>query len=222
MPVLIKVCGISTETHVNQALALGADMVGFVFFKKSPRHLEIDQAANLSKVAGKRISTVLLTVDATDELLSVLIDSIKPQILQLHGSETPERTQSIRQKFCVPVMKSIGIKDDKDIAQIFEYEPVSDFLLLDGKSEPEADRPGGNGIPFDWALLSKIRPSKTWFIAGGLNSSNVGKAIQITGACGVDVSSGVEREAGIKDSRKMEEFVREVRKAEDSQKSHII
>lgn len=214
MPICIKVCGISTRADLNKALAAGADMVGFVAFTKSPRHVEIDQAANLSKAAGRQVTKVLLTVDAGDDLLFKLVNSINPQILQLHGSETPERTQFIRHSFCVPVMKSIGIKTGADLAKISEYEPVADFILLDGKAEPESDRPGGNGIAFDWTLLKEFKSSKPWFIAGGLNSSNVRRAIELTGARGVDVSSGVESEPGVKDSAKIEEFVRAVRETE--------
>jgi phosphoribosylanthranilate isomerase len=207
MSVLVKICGLATEIGLDAALACGADMVGFVFFDKSPRHVSLDQAASLGQRAAGRACKVLLTVDADDATLAAAIGALDPGILQLHGNETPERVACIRARYGIPVMKAIGICEASDLALVPSFDAVADYLLFDSKPRQAAPRPGGNGQSFDWSLIGRIETKKPWLLAGGLDAYNVVEALTRTGAHGVDVSSGVENEAGKKDRNKIEAFV---------------
>src|SRR5262249_7304837 len=153
-------CGLTSEEALDAAAAHGADMAGFVVSEKSPRHISLELAGRLGKRAGARIRKVLLTVDASDALLAAAIAALDPALLQLHGAETPERIASIRARFGLPVIKSIGIESADDLALISRFEAVADFLLFDAKPGPQAAIPGGTGKSFDWDILAAIRISK--------------------------------------------------------------
>jgi phosphoribosylanthranilate isomerase len=213
MSVIVKICGLATEDGLDAALRCGADMVGFVFFDKSPRHVSLELAARLGRRAAKRACKVLLTVDADDASLAAAIAALDPGLLQLHGSEMPERVASIRARFGLPVMKAIGIGEAADLAIIPRFDAVADYLLFDAKPRQATGRPGGNGKSFDWSLLGKIKTKKPWLLAGGLDAHNVAEALAQTRAPGVDVSSGVESAPGVKDGYKIAAFIAQVRGA---------
>jgi phosphoribosylanthranilate isomerase len=209
----VKICGLSTAPTLEAALAAGADMVGLVFFARSPRFVSLDQAAALAKRAHGRAKVVALSVDADDEALAAIIAKVSPDMLQLHGSETPARVAAIRQVFGRPVMKAIGVSERSDFARARDYEGVADWLLIDAKPPKEASRPGGNGRAFDWRLARDFSPKIPWLLSGGLDADNVGEAIALSRANGVDVSSGVERAPGVKDVEKIRAFVESARAA---------
>ncbi|MGH6800399.1 MAG: phosphoribosylanthranilate isomerase [Methylocella sp.] len=211
MCVIVKICGLATQTSLDAALACGADMAGFVFFDKSPRHVSLELAASLGQRAANRACKVLVTVDPGDAMLAAAIKALDPGLLQLHGSETPERVASVRARFGLPVMKAIGIGGAADLANIPRFDAVADYLLFDAKPREATGRPGGNRESFDWSLLGRIETKKPWLLAGGLDADNVAKALAQTRAQGVDVSSGVERAPGVKDENKIAAFIAEVR-----------
>ncbi|MGB7045041.1 MAG: phosphoribosylanthranilate isomerase [Methylocella sp.] len=213
MSVIVKICGLATEAGLDAALACGADMVGFVFFDKSPRHVSLALAANLGRRAARRTCKVLVTVDAGDALLAAAIKALDPGLLQLHGCESPERVAAIRARFGLPVMKAIGILEPADLALVPVFDGVADFLLFDAKPPRAGGRAGGSGTRFDWSLLGTIETRKPWLLAGGLDAGNVADALTQTGAPGVDVSSGVESAPGVKDRNKIAAFIAAVRRA---------
>jgi len=214
MSVLVKICGLKTPEALDAALAAGADMVGFVFFPPSPRHLGFEQARTLGERVQGRAKKVALSVDAHDADLGQFIDALKPDMLQLHGTETPERVSTVRSRFGLPVMKAIPIEQRSDLSPIHLYANVADWILFDARAPREATRPGGLGKTFDWTLLEKIDLKVPFMLSGGLDASNVAEAIRVTRPQAVDVSSGVERAPGEKDSDKIREFIRAARAAE--------
>ncbi len=216
MHVIVKICGLATEAGLDAALACGADMAGFVFFDKSPRHVSLELAANLGRQAARRTCKVLVTVDGSDVLLAAAIEALDPGLLQLHGSETPERVAAIRARFGLPVMKAMGISEGADLALVPVFDSVADFLLFDAKPPRATGRPGGGGICFDWSLLAGVKTKKPWLLAGGLDAGNVADALAQTGAPGVDVSSGVESAPGVKDLGKIGAFMAAVRGAAET------
>jgi phosphoribosylanthranilate isomerase len=213
MTVIVKICGLATQAGLDAALACGADMAGFVFFDKSTRHVSLELAANLGRRAARRTCKVLVTVDAGDALLAAAIKALDPGLLQLHGSETPERVAAIRARFALPVMKAIGIFEPADLALVPVFDGVADYLLFDAKAPFAGRQPGGSGTSFDWSLLGTIETKKPWLLAGGLDATNVADALAQTGAPGVDVSSGVENAPGVKDRTKIAAFIAAVREA---------
>ena len=213
MSLIVKICGLATQAGLDAALACGADMAGFVFFDKSPRHVSLELAAFLNRRAGCRTCKVLVTDDADDALLAAAIKALGPGLLQLHGSETPERVAAIRARFGLPVMKAIGIFEPADLALVPVFDGAADFLLFDAKPPRDAGWRGGSGTSFDWSLLGMIETKKPWLLAGGLDASNVADALAQTGAPGVDVSSGVENAPGVKDRNKIAAFIAAVRGA---------
>jgi phosphoribosylanthranilate isomerase len=216
MRVIVKICGLATEAGLDAAIESGADMAGFVFFDKSPRHVSLELAASLGQRAANRACKVLVTVDAGDALLAAAIKALDPGLLQLHGSETPERVAAIRARFGLPVMKAIGIFEEADLAIIPRFDVVADYLLFDAKPPGATGRPGGSGTNFDWSLLGRIETNKPWLLAGGLDAGNVTDALAQTGAPGVDVSSGVESALGVKDMGKIAAFMAAVRGAAET------
>lgn len=212
MPTEIKICGLSDEEGVDAALAAGADYVGFVFFPRSPRHVSLQRAADLAARARGKAGVVALTVDADDSLLRDIVGALRPDFLQLHGSETGERVEAIRMLTGVAVMKAAGVENAGDLVRLAAFG--ADRMLLDAKPPRGASRPGGNGVAFDWTVLAGCAPQKAWFLSGGLNPANVGDALTMTGAPGLDVSSGVESSPGRKDPALIETFVAAVRAAE--------
>ncbi|MEA2878314.1 MAG: phosphoribosylanthranilate isomerase [Hyphomicrobiales bacterium] len=210
---LVKICGLSTPDTLDVALEAGADMVGFVFFMPSPRNISFDQARLLGERVKGRAQKVALTVDADDPLLEKMIESLKPDMLQLHGHETPQRVAAIRESFGLAVMKVLPIETKTDLAAIQNYTGVADRLLFDARPPCEATRPGGLGKPFDWHLLENLHLSIPFMLSGGLDAGNVAEALRITRAPGVDVSSGVESAPGVKDPEKIRAFIRAARSA---------
>lgn len=211
---LVKICGINSVEALDAALAAGADMIGLVRFERSPRHLGLDEGRALSARARQKALRVALVVDADDAELARTVEALDPDMLQLHGSETPARVSEIRARFGRPVMKAIGIADAGDLAAIAAYQAVADRLLLDAKPPAQAEAlPGGNGRSFDWRLIAGLDPEKPVMLSGGLNSQNVASAIALTGVQAVDVSSGVESRPGEKDPDKIAAFVRAARAA---------
>jgi len=213
MPLLVKICGLSTLEALDVALEAGADMVGFVFFPPSPRNVSFEAARALGLRVRGRAQKVALTVDADDALLEAVADALQPDLLQLHGKETPARVLALRKRFGLPLMKAIAVESATDLAAVAEYAAVADRLLFDARAPREATRPGGLGISFDWRLLEKLDPGVPFMLSGGLDASNVGDALRITRAPGVDVSSGVERAPGEKDPDKIRAFIRAARQA---------
>ncbi len=214
MPLTIKICGLMTPQALDVALDSGADMVGFVFFAPSPRNLGLELARTLGERVHGRAGKVALTVNANDHTLGDIVDALKPDMLQLHGKETPERVAVVRSRFGLPVMKALPIAERADLSPIREYAQVADRLIFDARAPQDATRPGGLGKPFDWTLLSGIDPGVPFMLSGGLDANNVAQALRITRAPGVDVSSGVERAPGEKDPDKIRAFIRAARVAE--------
>jgi phosphoribosylanthranilate isomerase len=213
MSFIVKICGLSTPEALEAALDAGADMVGFVFFPPSPRHLAFNTASALSRRVRARAQKVALTVDADDGLLSAIVAALQPDMLQLHGQEPPARVAAIRENFRLPVMKAIAVAAKRDLGAVPAYAAVADRLLFDGRAPREATRPGGLGKTFDWRLLENLDPGVPFMLSGGLDAGNVGEALRITRAPAVDVSSGVERAPGEKDPDKIRAFIHAAREA---------
>lgn len=209
-PVLVKICGLSTPQTLDATIAAGADLAGFVFFAKSPRHIDLDTARALGEQAAGRIQKVALTVDADDAALAEIVAALRPDMLQLHGHESPERVGAVKARFGLPVIKAIGVAFAADVAAARSYDGVADWLLFDAKPAPDATVPGGAGVVFDWDLLRNITAAK-WMLSGGLDPENVAAALRQTQAPAVDVSSGVESARGLKDAGKIATFVAAVR-----------
>ena len=209
----VKICGLSTGLTLDAALDAGADMVGFVFFSKSPRHVDWATARALGRQARGRAKIVALSVDADDDTLKRIVDALSPDLLQLHGSETPARVKQIGELFARPTMKAIGVAARVDLAQAEAYANVADLLLIDAKPPKDAMLPGGNGRPFDWSLTRDFHAAVPWLLSGGLEPDSVAAAIALSGARGVDVSSGVESAPGVKDPAKIRAFIAAARRA---------
>ena len=214
MALAIKICGLTAPDVLEAALTAGADFVGFVFFPPSPRNLGLEAARTLGAQVEGRAGKVALTVDANDDTIAAIVAALEPDMLQLHGKETPERVVAVRTRFGLPVMKALPIATRADLASIRLYADVVDRLLFDARPSADATRPGGLGVSFDWSLLKGIDPRVPWMLSGGLDAGNVAEAIAITGAPGIDVSSGVERGPGEKDVGKIRAFIRAARTAE--------
>ena len=213
MSILVKICGLKTPAALDAALDAGADMVGFVFFRSSPRHVGFEVARMLGERVAGRALKVALTVDTGDAELAAIVDALKPDLLQLHGKETPERIGVVRSRFRLPVMKALPIADRGDLSPIRQYDKVADRLLFDARAPAAATRPGGLGRSFDWRLLESIRPAVPFMLSGGLDAGNLAEALRITAAPGVDVSSGVERAPGDKDPARIRAFIQAARQA---------
>ena len=213
MPLIVKICGLSTPETLDAALDAGADMGGFVFFPPSPRHLRFDVARALGQRVRGRAQKVALTVDADPAFLQSIVEALGPDILQLHGAESVAQITAIRRKFGLPVMKAVPIAVKEDLARIGTYATVADRLLFDARAPRAATRPGGLGNAFDWHLLKNVRSGVPFMLSGGLDATNIVDALRITRATGIDVSSGVERDPGVKDVDKIIAFVRAARRA---------
>ena len=211
MSLIVKICGLSTRETLDVALDAGADMVGFVFFPPSPRHLSLETARELGRQVKRRATKVALTVDADDATLANLIEALQPDILQLHGKETVARLRDIKQTFGLPVMKAIAVATPADLASLPGYAAVADRILFDAHAPKGATRPGGLGAVFDWHVLENLDLKLPFMVSGGLNAGNVAEAVRVTRTGGVDVSSGVERTPGIKDPEMIRAFIRAAR-----------
>jgi phosphoribosylanthranilate isomerase len=215
MSLIVKICGLSTRETLDAALEAGADMVGFVFFSPSPRHLSLEKARELGKQAKGRAIKVALSVDADDAMLANIVDALQPDILQLHGKETVARVRDIKQKFALRVMKAIAVETAADLAGLPGYAAVADRILFDARAPKQATRPGGLGATFDWHVLENLDLKIPFMVSGGLHAGNVAEAVRVTRAGGVDVSSGVESAPGIKDPDMIRAFVRAARACEE-------
>jgi phosphoribosylanthranilate isomerase len=215
MSLIVKICGLSTRETLDVALDSGADMVGFVFFPPSPRHLSLEVARDLGQAVKRRAAKVALTVDADDATLAGIVDALQPDLLQLHGKETAARLCEVRQKFALPVMKALAIETSADLAVLPDYAGVADRILFDARAPREATRPGGLGAVFDWHVLENLDLAVPFMVSGGLHAGNVAEAVRLTRPGGVDVSSGVERTPGRKDPEMIRGFIRAARAVEN-------
>ena len=215
MSLTVKICGLSTAETLDAALQAGADMVGFVFFAPSPRHIGLETARELGRLAVGRAAKVALTVDADDATLANIVETLQPDILQLHGKETVARLRDIKRVFGVPVMKAIAVETAADLTQLSSYATVADRILFDARAPKDATRPGGLGTAFDWHVLENLDLALPFMVSGGLTADNVAEAVRLTRAGGLDVSSGVERAPGIKDPEMIRNFIRAARATEE-------
>ena len=209
----VKICGMNSQTAVDAAIASGVDYLGFVFFPPSPRSLTPEFASSLMEERSDDFKVVAVVVNPSDKLLEEITNHLAPDIFQLHGSETAENITNIKQKFNTKIIKAIKISKREDFEEVSKFDKVADFLLFDAAAPENTTHslPGGNGISFNWNWLSDASLETPWFLSGGLNISNINEAIKITGATAVDVSSGVEDKAGIKNNKKIIEFMKTVR-----------
>ncbi|HEY1720088.1 MAG TPA: phosphoribosylanthranilate isomerase [Magnetospirillaceae bacterium] len=205
--VLVKICGLTDPKAVAAAVEGGADLVGVVFFAKSPRYVTPERAAELLADVPRKIKRVGLFVDADDRLLDQVLTRVRLDMLQLHSKETPARVEAVRAAWGLPVMKALGISTAADLDAAKPYLEVADRLMFDAKPPAGATRPGGNAVAFDWTLLAGKKWKLPWMLAGGLTARNVAQAIKRSGAKAVDVSSGVEKAPGVKDPAKIKRFI---------------
>jgi len=203
---LIKICGIRTIDALDAAIAARADFVGLVFFAKSPRHVEADVAAMLVARAAGRARLVGLFVDPAPDFLASTLATVRLDVIQLHGRETPEQVAAVAARHAVPVWKALGVKKREDLALADRFAGAAERVLFDAKPPEGADLPGGNGLRIDWAVLKGVRPALPWMLAGGLDPAKVAEAIAVTGAPAVDVSSGVESAPGVKNPARITAF----------------
>jgi phosphoribosylanthranilate isomerase len=213
MAVLAKICGLTDAAGVDAALAGRAAFLGFMVFPASPRHVEPPLAARLAAPARGRSRIVAVTVDPDDALLDRIVSILAPDLIQLHGREPPARVAEIARRWSAGVIKALPVAEAGDLAAARDYEEIVDHLMFDAKAAPGAARPGGLGARFDATLMAGARFARPWFLAGGLDPWNVGEAVRASGAPMVDVSSGVERGAGLKDPALIAAFLEAVRQA---------
>ncbi|MGI9401157.1 MAG: phosphoribosylanthranilate isomerase [Rhizobiaceae bacterium] len=207
----IKICGLSTPESVSAALDGGASHLGFIFFEKSPRNVTPQIASSLVSGVDDNMMTVAVTVDADDSFLDEIVSSMNPGMLQLHGGETPERVAALKQRYDLPVMKAFAIRESGDLVSIKPWVGVADRFLFDAKPPAGSDLPGGNGVSFDWSILETLDASIPYMLSGGINLDNVEDAVRLSGARGLDVSSGVESSPGVKDNRLIAKFLDKVK-----------
>jgi phosphoribosylanthranilate isomerase len=206
----IKICGLRTEEALAAAIAGGASHVGFIFFPKSPRNIDPAEAGRLRRLASGRAKAVAVTVDTDDVTLDAIVEAMTPDVLQLHGSESPARLTELKARYGLPVMKALSIREKADLDRVADYAGVADRLLFDAKPPKGAELPGGNGMAFDWRLLEGVDPALPYMLSGGLNAANIAEALAIARPSGIDISSGVESAPGVKDARLIEAFFRAV------------
>lgn len=211
MPIDIKICGLKTAAALDAALFGGASHVGFIFFPKSPRNIAPLEAGRLREAALGRAKAVAVTVDADDALLDAIVAAMAPDMLQLHGKESPARVAEVKARYGLPVMKAFSVSEAADVTAAEAYRGVADRMLFDARPPKGAELPGGNGVPFDWHILDGYRGD--YFLSGGLTPENVGAAIRLLEPPGLDVSSGVESAPGVKDAELIAAFFAAVRAA---------
>ena len=209
----VKICGLNSQTAIDTAIASGVDYLGFVFFPPSPRSLTPEIASRLMEKRSNDFKVVAVVVNPSDKLLEEITYHLAPDIFQLHGSETAEDLEHIKQKFNTKIIKAMKISEREDFEEVSKFDKVADFLLFDAAAPLNTTHslPGGNGISFNWNWLSDASLATPWFLSGGLNIGNINEAVETTGATAVDVSSGVEDRAGIKNNQKIIEFMNTVR-----------
>ena len=219
MSVKVKICGVRTPAILDAAAEAGADYVGFVFFPKSPRHIELAEARSLVDRAKGRVATVAVLVDPDDDLIDRAVGLVNPDILQLHGSESPDRVAAIKARAGLAVFKAVGVSDAADAASAALYAKTADMVLFDAKPLPTDILPGGNGVSFDWTRLRGLSLEEPFGLSGGLTADNVAEAIALTGAALVDVSSGVEHVPGEKDAVLVARFIASAKAAAPHQQA---
>lgn len=213
----IKICGLKTDAAVDAALEGGASHVGFIFFEKSPRHISANEAARLAARGRGKAKSVAVTVDADDAMLHAIVSAMSPDMLQLHGKETPARVAEVKARFGLPVMKAFSVSAAADLERIAPYRGVADRFLFDARPPKGSDLPGGNGVSFDWRLLAALDPGLEYMLSGGLNAGNIADALRQTNPPGIDISSGVESAPGIKDPALIANFFEAVEAARAGQ-----
>jgi len=214
-PLIIKICGIKTPAILDAAIDAGADMVGFMHFPRSPRHLELDPIGELISLARGRVETSVVLVNP-DNTLVAQVAALGPDWIQLHGPETPHRVETIRDEAGIAILKVCSIGNADDVAAVAGFADCADRIMLDAKAPKDATRPGGLGTPFDWALLKALDPELSFMLSGGLTPDNVAAAIGAVRPMGVDVSSGVELAPGVKDAALVRAFITNARQAAPS------
>lgn len=213
---LVKICGVTTPALAAAAVAAGADMVGIVHFPPSPRHLAIPDARDVAN-AARGAMVVALTVDADDATLDALVETARPDALQLHGRESPARVAALAARYGLPVAKAIGVSIADDLTRIGNYDALP---VLDAKPPRGADRPGGHGARFDWSLLTPLAADTAYMLSGGLGPENVADAVRAIRPYAVDVSSGVET-GGVKDPARISAFIMAVRGSDEGDRPDI-
>ena len=203
----VKICGVRTREIVDTAVDAGADYVGLVFFPNSPRYIAPDAARPLAETASGRIETVAVLVDPDDALIDDILATVRPGLLQLHGSETPKRVAAVKARSGLRVIKAIGVATADDVRKAAAYRGVADMILFDAKAPAGSNHPGGHGLAFDWHALGGPSVERPFALSGGLDPDNVSEALAVTGASMVDVSSGVERAPGEKDPDLVRRFI---------------
>ncbi len=209
----IKICGLRTTAAVDAAVVGGATHIGFIFFEKSPRHIGLVDAARLQEYVRGKAMAVAVTVDAVDADLDDIVETVRPDILQFHGKETPARVAEVKTRYGLPVMKALSISERTDLDAIALYRNVADRVLLDAKAPKDSELPGGNGFSFDWRLLATLDPAVEYMLSGGLNARNIQDALRQSQPSGIDISSGVESAPGVKDPVMIAEFFEAVKAA---------
>lgn len=209
----IKICGLKTAEAIDRALARGATHIGFIFFEKSPRYIEPDVAGRLAEAVRGKAKIVAVTVNPTNDDLDEIVALLRPDMIQLHGDESPERVLTIKAVYGLPVMKAFSVRTSDDLQRVEAYIGIADRFLFDAKPPKGSELPGGNGVSFDWSLLSWLDDSVDYMLSGGLNKDNIAEAMAITKAPGIDVSSGVESAPGTKDVAMIDRFFDAVEKA---------
>jgi phosphoribosylanthranilate isomerase len=212
----IKICGLKTDAALAAALAGGASHVGFIFFPKSPRNIAPVEAGRLRQAARGKASAVAVTVDASDEALDEIVAKMQPDMLQLHGAETPRRVAEVKARYHLPVIKALPVSEAADLDALKPYLGIADRFLFDAKPPKGAVLPGGNGVAFDWRILAGLDARIDYMLSGGLNAANIGEALRLANPPGIDVSSGVESAPGVKEPALIEKFFRAVAMANDN------
>jgi phosphoribosylanthranilate isomerase len=206
----IKICGLKTDAALAAALAGGASHVGFIFFPKSSRNVDPEEAGRLREAARGKAIAVAVTVDADDQALDRIVAAMQPDMLQLHGREGPERVAAVKASYRLPVMKALSVRTAADLDAVASYRGVADRLMFDAKPPAGSELPGGNGVSFDWRLLAGLDADVDYMLSGGLNAANIGDALRLANPPGIDISSGVETAPGIKEPALIEAFFRAV------------
>ena len=212
----IKICGLKTDGALAAALTGGASHVGFIFFAKSPRYVEPAEAGRLREAAQGKAKAVAVTVDASDAFLDEIVAAMQPDMLQLHGSETPDRVAELKARYNLPVMKAVSVSEAADLERVKPFVGIADHFLFDAKPPKGSELPGGNGVAFDWHILAGLDAGVDYMLSGGLNAANIGDALRLANPPGIDISSGVESAPGVKDPALIEQFFRAVRAARDN------
>ncbi len=207
MRIQVKICGITSVEAADAAVRAGADYAGLMFHPRSPRNLTLEAARELADRMRRRTRIVAVLCDASDDRIESVIAAARPEFLQLHGTETPDRVGFVHTRFGLPVIKAISVAEAGDFATVPGFEQAADMLLFDAKPPPGASREGGHGNAFDWQLIQGRRFARPWLLAGGLTPENVQRALQVSGAPGVDASSGVESALGIKNPDLVRAFI---------------